>query len=274
MEKVIIAAALTGAVTPKDLNPHIPLTPEEIADDAVACWKAGAAVVHLHMRDEKGIGTMDKGRFKTCVDIIRKKCDVIINLTTSGEAGAPDERRWAHLIELKPEMASYDSGTFNWMPKGVFNNRPEFLENLAKVMLENDVKPEVEVFDSGMLHNAIYYVKQGLLKAPTHFQFCLGVGGAATARVDDLVNLRNLLPAGSTWSAFGVGKNHLTILFTAIAMGGHVRVGLEDNVYYAKDRLSSNVELVERAGRLIKECNKEVAKPDDARQILGLKKRN
>lgn len=273
MDKVIITAALTGAVTPKDLNPNIPLTPEEIADDAVACWQAGAAVVHLHMRDEKGIGTMDKERFRTTVDLIRSRCDVVINCTTSGEAACPDERRWAHLIELKPEMASYDSGTFNWMPKGVFMNRPEFLENLAKVMLENDVKPEIEVFDSGMLHNAVYYMNQGLIKAPAHFQFCLGVGGASTARVEDLVFLKSLLPPGSTWSAFGVGKNHLPILYTAIAMGGHVRVGIEDNVYYSKGQLASNVDFVERAARLIREFCKEPATPDDARQILGLKKK-
>jgi 3-keto-5-aminohexanoate cleavage enzyme len=271
MEKVIITAALTGAATPIDLNPHIPITPQQIADDAYACWKAGAAIVHLHMRNDKGVGTMDKERFKETVKLLKNRCDVVINLTTSGAREVTDEDRYAHLIELKPEMASYDSGTFNWMPGWVFMNSPQFLEKLAKVMLEHNIKPEVEVFDSGMLHNALYYVKKGLLKTPTHFQFVLGVLGASSARVEDLVHLKNLLPKDATWSAFGIGKDHLPILYTTIALGGHLRVGLEDNVYYAKDRVATNVELVARAGRLIREANKEVATSEDAREILGLK---
>ncbi len=270
MEKVIITAALTGAVTPKESNPTIPLTPQEIADEAYACWKAGAAVVHIHMRDEKGIGTMDKGRFKEAAKLISGKCDVVINMTTSGETGASDDRRMAHLIELEPEIASYDAGTFNWTPY-IFVNSPPFLEKLGAVMQEHNIKPEVEVFDSGMLHNALHYVKQGVLKAPLHVQFCLGVLGASTARVEDLVFLKSQLPKDATWSAFGVGKDHLPILYAAIAMGGHVRVGLEDNIYYAKNTLASNVDLVSRAARLVREANKEVAKPEEARRILGLK---
>lgn len=273
MEKVILTAALTGAVTPKDLNPHIPLTPQEIANDAYECWKAGAAVVHLHMRDENGIGTMNKERFKETFHLIRDRCDVIINLTTSGELNASDERRMAHLKELKPEMASYDSGTFNWMPSMIFENSPQFLEKLGAVMQEHNIKPEIEVFDSGMLHNALYYIKKGVLKAPAHFQFVLGVLGAAAGRVEDLIYLKSMLPKDATWSAFGIGKDHLPILYATIALGGHVRVGLEDNVYYAKDRLATNVELVSRAVRLVREANKEVSTPEDARKILGLMQR-
>lgn len=271
-KKMIITAALTGAVTPKNLNPHIPLTPKEIADDAYECWKAGAAVVHLHMRDENGFGTMDKERFKETFHLIRKRCDVVINLTTSGEIPNPsDERRMAHLIELEPEMASFDSGSFNWMPSQIFANSPQFLEKLGAVMLERNIKPEIEVFDSGMLHNALYYIKKGILKTPAHFQFVLGVLGGASGRVEDLLFLKNMLPNNATWSAFGVGKDHLPILYATIALGGHVRVGLEDNVYYAEDRLATNVELVSRAARLIREANAEVATPDDARTVLGLK---
>lgn len=270
MEKVIITAALTGAVTPKESNPNIPLTPQEIADEAYACWKAGAAVVHIHMRDENGIGTMDKERFKEAAKLISGKCDVVINMTTSGETGASDDRRMAHLIELEPEIASYDAGTFNWTPY-IFVNSPPFLEKLGAVMQEHNIKPEVEVFDSGMLHNALHYVKQGVLKAPLHVQFCLGVLGASTARVDDLIFLKSQLPKDATWSAFGIGKDHLPILYAAIAMGGHVRVGLEDNIYYAKNKLASNVDFVSRAARLIREANKEVATSEDARRILGLK---
>ena len=272
MGKVIITAALTGAVTSKDSNPHIPLTPKEIADDAYECWKAGTAIVHLHMRDENGIGTMDKERFKETFHLIRKRCDVVMNLTTSGEVPNPsDERRMAHLLELEPEMASYDSGSFNWMPSQIFLNSPQFLEKLGVVMLEHNIKPEIEVFDSGMLHTALYYMRKGVLKTPAHFQFVLGVLGAATGRVEDLVFLKNMLPKDATWSAFGIGKDHLPILYATIALGGHVRVGLEDNIYYAEKKLATNVELVSRAARLIREANREVATPDDARRILGLK---
>lgn len=270
-DKVIITAALTGAITPKQANPHVPITPEEIAEDAYECWKAGAAVVHLHMRDDNARGTMDAARFKKTVELIRKKCDVVINLTTSGDERASDEERMAHLIEIKPEMASFDAGSFNWMPFGVFMNSPQFLERLAQVMLENDIKPEIEVFDMGMIHVAEYYLEKGLIKRPPHFQLCLGVLGAAKATVENLVYLRKLLPADATWSAFGIGKDHLPILYATIALGGHIRVGLEDNIYYAKGRLASNVELVERAVRLVKEANKEVATPDEARRILKLK---
>jgi uncharacterized protein (DUF849 family) len=269
--KTIITAALTGAVTPKEVNPHIPLSPEEIAEDAVKCWKAGAAIVHIHMRDENGAGTMDKNRFKKTAALIRNQCDVVINMTTSGDHNASDDDRMAHIRELKPEMASFDAGTFNWMPLGVFMNSPQFLEQLAKVMLETGTKPEVEVFDMGMIHNAEYYLRKEMLKPPVHFQFVLGVLGAAMATVDNLVHLLRLIPAGSTWSAFGIGKAHLPIMYATIALGGHIRVGLEDNVYYAEDQLATNVAFVERAGRLIKEANREVATPAEAREILGLK---
>jgi 3-keto-5-aminohexanoate cleavage enzyme len=271
MDKVIITAALTGAVTPKDANPHIPLTPQEIANDAYECWKAGAAVVHLHMRDEKGLGTMNKEIFKEAVNLVKSKCDVVINLTTSGDNRASDDERMAHLIEIEPEMASFDAGSFNWMPAGVFMNSPQFLDKLGKVMIEHNIKPELEIFDSGMIHTTNYFVKKGVLKAPPHYQFVLGVLGAAMATVDDLVYLKNLLPKDATWSAFGIGKGHLPLLYAAIALGGNVRVGLEDNIYYAPDRLATNVELVQRAARLIKEFNKDVATPADARKILGLK---
>jgi 3-keto-5-aminohexanoate cleavage enzyme len=272
MKTVIITAALTGAVTSKELNPNVPLTPKEIADDAYECWKAGAAIVHLHMRDENGNGTMDKERFKETCDLIRRRCDVVMNLTTSGEIPNPsDEKRMAHLIELEPEMASYDSGSFNWMPSQIFTNSPQFLEKLGSVMLEHNIKPEIEVFDSGMLHAALYYMRRGVLKTPAHFQFVLGVLGAATGRVEDLVFLKSMLPTDATWSAFGVGKDHLPILYATIALGGHIRVGLEDNIYYAEGRIATNVELVSRATRLIREANMEVATPGDARAILGLK---
>lgn len=271
MAKTIITAALTGALTSKDSNPNIPLTPEEIAEDAYKCFNEGASIVHLHMRDDNGLGTMDKNRFKKTVAFIMAKCDVVINLTSSGERGADDERRMAHISEIKPEMASFDSGTFNWMPGNVFMNSPQFLEKLGRLLTENNIKPEVEVFDSGMLHNAEYYAKQGVIKEPLHVQFVLGVPGAAKATVENLVHLKNMLPENATWSAFGIGRDHLPILYATIALGGHLRVGLEDNIFYARGEYASNPQLVARAARLIKEANNEVATPADAREILGLK---
>ena len=271
--KVIITAALTGAMTPKDINPYIPLTPEEIAKDAYNCWKAGASVVHLHMRDDEGLGTMDKEKFKKTVELIKeyKDCDVVINCTTSGDSRAGDEERMAHLKYVKPEMASYDAGSFNWMPGGVFENSPKFLNELGILMGELDIKPEFEIFDSGMMGIVNYYKKKGVLKAPLHYQFVLGVLGGMEATVENLLYLKNKLPENSTWSAFGIGKDHLKILYATLALGGHVRVGLEDNVYYSKGVPATNVQLVERAKRLIEEFGKEVATPREVREILGLK---
>ncbi|MGF0040127.1 3-keto-5-aminohexanoate cleavage protein [Peptoniphilaceae bacterium SGI.131] len=273
--KVIITAALTGAMTPKELNPNIPLTPEEIAKDAYECWKAGAAVVHLHMRDDEGLGTMDKEKFKKTVELIRayEDCDVIINLTTSGDSRASDEERMAHLTYTKPyiEMASYDAGSFNWMPGGVFTNSPQFLNKLGILMSENEIKPEFEIFDTGMMGIVDYYKKKEVLKGKSHYQFVLGVLGGMEASVENLLILKNKLPKDATWSAFGIGKGHLPIMYATLALGGHIRVGLEDNVYYSKGELASNVSLVERAVRAVENFGKEVASPREAREILGLK---
>jgi uncharacterized protein (DUF849 family) len=272
MDKVIISAALTGAMTPKDSNPNIPLTPQEIAEDAYRCYKAGASIVHLHMRDENGLGKMDVEKFSLTAKLIREKCDIVINMTTSGDSRAGDDERIAHIPILKPEIASFDAGSFNWMPGGVFINSPQFLERLGNLMAQNGVKPEIEIFDTGMMGIAGYYLKKGVLTAPLHFQFVLGVLGGMEATVENLVYLVNNLPAGSTWSALGVGKGHLPILYAAIALGGHVRVGLEDNIYYAKGVPATNEQLVARAARLINEAQKEAAAPNDAREILGLRK--
>lgn len=273
MAKTIITVATTGAFPTKEHNPAIPLTPQEIANDVYECWKAGAAVAHLHMRDDQAKGTMNKEKFRETVELIREKCDIILNLTTSGDLLATDETRMAHLLELKPEMASYDAGTMNWGHSSVFMNHPTFLEQLGTTMQEIGVKPEIEVFDAGMFYNAMYYLKKGVLTKPMHFQFVLGAPGGTTATVENLVYLKSLIPQDATWSALGIGAGHMPILYATLALGGHVRVGMEDNVFYAKNRLAkSNAEFVERAGRLIAEFNNEVATPAEARQILGLTK--
>ena len=272
-KKTIITAALTGAVTPKTANPNIPLTPKEIAEDAYRAWKAGAAIVHLHMRDDQGYGCMDVSKFKETVDRIRNTTDLVINCTTSGGPTPKDEDRYAHVIALEPEMCSFDAGTFNWLPGGPFMNTADFLRGLGKVCMEHKVKPEIEVFDSGMINAAVYFnEKEHILETPMHFQFVLGVNGMAKATPQVVTHLYDMLPKGSTWSALGIGAGHLPVLLTTLALGGNVRVGLEDNIYYSKGQLATNVQLIERAARLICENNCEVATPDEAREILNLRK--
>ncbi|MCK1394355.1 3-keto-5-aminohexanoate cleavage protein [Bradyrhizobium sp. 1] len=271
MADTIITVAPTGAFPTKEHNPAIPLTPREIAEDVYECWQAGAAIAHLHMRDDAGKGTMDKGRFIETVGRIRERCDIVLNLTTSGDLNATDETRMAHLIELKPELASFDAGSMNWMHATLFINHPAFLERLAGVMNENGVKPEIEVFDPGMLYNATYYMKKNVLRGPGYFQFVLGAAGGIAATVENLVFLKSLLPPHAVWSAFGIGAGHLPILFATLSLGGHIRVGMEDNVLYAKGRLAkNNAEFVARAARLVREANGSVATASSAREILNL----
>ncbi len=272
--KTIITAALTGALTPKDVNEHIPLTPEEIAEDAYKCWKAGAAMVHIHTRNDQGYGEMLKDKFEEILNLIRgyEDCDVIINMTTAGEPYAPDEKRLAHIRELDgSEIASYDAGSFNWMPAGIHENSPQFLEELGKICLERDIKPEHEIFDTGMMGIVDYYVNKGILKTPGQYCFVLGVVGGLDASVENLVFLKSKLPEDNTWSAFGIGKGHLPIMYATLALGGHIRVGLEDNVYLSKGVKATNVQLVERAVDVIQTFGNEVATPAEAREILGLK---
>lgn len=279
MAKTIITAALTGAVTPAGYN--IPETPEQIAQAAYEAWQRGAAIVHLHMRAPDGLGAMDKGRFYETVKLIRsmKDCDVVINCTSSGTSKAhpaTDEERYAHHLEVPGiEMGSYDAGTFNWMPGGVFMNSPQFLDKLGKAYLSKNIKPEVEIFDCGMIGIAEYFMKQGSLSSPSHFQFCLGVKGGMDATVENLLFLLSKIPAGSTWSAFGVGRGHLPIMFAALALGGHIRVGMEDNVVYGYDKdgkkiLANNNMLIERAVNAVKAFGNEPATPAEAREMLGI----
>jgi uncharacterized protein (DUF849 family) len=270
--KVILTVATTGAWPKKGDTPHVPLQPKEIADEVYECWKAGASIAHIHVRDDEDNASMSYEKFEETVKLIREKCDIVLNLTTSGGLGLTDEIRMKPFIELKPEMASYDCGSMNWLHTSVFENSPSFLEKLGKTMEEYNVKPEIEIFDAGMVYNAIYYLKKGILKAPLHFQFVLGAAGGMAATVENLVYLKGLIPEGSTWGALGIGRQHLPILYATLALGGHVRVGMEDNIYYAPGKLAeSNVEFVERTKRIVAEIGREIATPAEARQILRLK---
>ena len=182
----------------------------------------------------------------------------------------------AHHKELDGiEMGSYDAGSFNWMPGGVFINSPQFLQQLGDLYMERGTKPEIEIFDAGMLGVTDYFVKKGHLPNPCHYQFCLGVLGGMPATVENLLYLVNHIPAGSTWSAFGVGKGHLPIMFAALALGGHIRVGMEDNVVFGVDEngkkvMATNHMLVERAVAAVKAFGNTPATPAEAREILGI----
>ena len=254
--KTIITVATTGAWPTKANNPNVPMTPEEISEDVYACWKAGAAMAHLHMRDDAGNGTMDKNKFRETVELLRKNhpdCDIILNMTTSGDIHADDTTRQIHLKELRPEMGSYDCGSMNWLHTSLFLNPPAFLEELGKNMQEWGVKPEIEAFDPGMIANAAYYLKKGVLKAPLHFQFCMGCANGIPGSLKNLIFMKETMESlcpGSTWSCFGVGHCALEMLYGAVALGGHIRVGMEDNVMYAKGQLAAcNAQFVERAAR-------------------------
>lgn len=272
--KVIISAALTGAVTTKENNPNLPTQPAEIVKSAIACYEAGAAVAHIHVRDDEDKASMRFDKFEETVKLLRESgCPVIINLTSSGGQGFSWEERIRPFKELKPDMASFDAGTMNWLNSVVFMNEPGFLELCGKEMIAANVKPEIEVFDMGMLNTAKYYIKKGLIKEPAHFQLCLGAPGGMEATTENLVYLVNHLPENCTWSAFGIGRGANEILLSALAMGGNIRVGLEDNVYYNAGQLAeSNEQFVARVKRLAEEMGKFVATPDEAREILGLGK--
>lgn len=277
--KRIITVATTGAWPKKENNPNIPLQPNEIAEEIFHCWEIGAAIAHIHVRDENGNDTMSVEKFKAVIDLLHNnhpECDIILNLTAAGGIANSEEDRMAPFKTLKPEMASFDCGSMNWMHIGVFNNNPQFLMTMGTAMQQYGVKPEVEVFDMGMIYEAAWYLKNGYLQAPVHFQFCLGCAGGLPATAESVLLMRDTLNKvlpDSTWSAFGVGKGAMEVMYTAIAAGGNIRVGMEDNVLYRKDVLAeSNMQLIARACRVVEEFGCEIATPDEARVILGLRK--
>lgn len=269
MDKLIITVAPTGSVPRKEQNPQVPVTPDEIADCARACEDLGAAMVHIHVRDQDQNPSDDPALFARVVEKLRGRSDLIIQVSTGGRAGTDLESR-AGRLQVGCEMASLTTGSVNF-PHSAYVNPPRLVEGLAAEMQRLGIKPEMEVFELGMIANALRLVQKGLASEPLHFNFVLGLPGAMPAAVDHLVHLRNQLPPQSTWTVSGVGASQLTMATHAILMGGHVRVGLEDNIYYRKGELASNQMLVERVVRLARELGRELATPDEARAILGLK---
>ncbi len=271
MEKLIITAALTGAEVTKEACPNLPVTPDEIAEAAYECWKAGASIVHVHARDAEGNPTQDYAVYKEIIEKTAAKCNIIVQPSTGGATYHTAEQR-LQPVDLKPEMATLSCGTCNFGDE-VFMNPEGYMEDFAKKMQENGVKPEFEIFERGMIENAKKLLKKGLVSAPMHFDFVLGVPGACPGEVEDLLYMVKQLPAGSTWTVAGVGRYQLPLSTYGILLGGNVRVGFEDNIYYTKGvKADSNAQMVARVARLANELGREVATPDEARVILGLKK--
>lgn len=272
MEKLIITAAICGAEVTKDQNPSVPYTVEEIGIEAEKAYKAGASVIHLHVRKDDGTPTQDKERFRQCIEEIRRRCpDAIIQPSTGGAVGMSNEER-LQPVDLCPEMATLDCGTCNFGGDEIFVNTENDIKAFGSKMIENNVKPEIEVFDKSMIDMAKRLHKKGFIKAPMHFSFVMGVNGGISGDLRDFLFMKESLPEGSTYSVAGIGRYEFPLAAAAIIEGGHVRVGFEDNVYLSKGVMAdTNAQLVEKVVRLAKELGREIATPAEAREILGLK---
>lgn len=269
MQPMMITAAIVGAEVTKVQQPYLPITPQEIIAAAVECYEAGAAIIHIHVRDTEGNATQDAHLFREVVEGIRARCDVITQVSTGGAVWmSADERLQS--IECRPDMATLTTGTVNF-GEAVFMNNRQLVETFARRLRDSGIVPEIEIFDVGMLDEAMRLHRIGLITDPIHFDFVMGVPGGIGADAAHLVHLVRCLPAGSTWSVGGVGRHQLTLATIALAIGGNVRVGFEDNIYYRKGQLArTNAELVARIARIAHELDRPVATPAQAREMLQL----
>ncbi len=266
-KKMIITIAPTGNVPTRKLNPHTPITPEEIARDVHRCYLEGASVVHIHARDNNGVPTTDPAVFKEIMVRIREKCDLVIQVSTGSRGGEASER--GDCVELKPEMASLTTGSSNF-PSGVNYNPPTLIESLARKMLHFRVKPELEIFDLSMIDGAMRLLKKGLVEEPLHFNLVLNVPGSLKGTAANLITLKANLPPQCTWTVSAIGGSHKKLTALALILGGHVRVGIEDVLELEKGRPVSNPELVRHAVEMAGMLGREIATPAEAREILGL----
>ena len=287
--KVMISCAVTGSADTPGRNPAVPVTPQQIAQSAIDAAKAGAAIVHVHVRDlQTTRPSMELALYREVVERIRDSgTDVLINLTTGPGArfvpGKEDPEkpgpgttlrlpaeRVRHVLELKPDICSLDMGSLNMGPH-VFINTPSHLEAMAVAIRDAGVLPELEVFETGHLLLAKRMIETGHIKPPGMFQICLGIAWGQPASPEAMSYMRNLLPASSPWFAFGISVHQFPMAAQAVLLGGHPRVGLEDNLYLEKGKLApSNAALVEKAGKIIELLGDNIATPSDARQMLGL----
>jgi uncharacterized protein (DUF849 family) len=279
-DKVVISAALTGALTTRDQCPAIPYTPEEIAEEAARAREAGAAVAHVHARTENGSPTFDTETYREIHDEVRDRTDILINFST-GALDTPVEDRIDYVESVRPDMAALNMGSMNYAKYSdrredfvfdmVFDNPFHEIRKLTEAMLEAGVEPELECFDTGHVGNVRPLVKEGALEAPIHFSLIMGVLGGIPATVENLAHQVRQLPGDATWQVIGIGRDQWPLVGAALAMGGNVRVGLEDNFYVAEGEMAeSNADLVEKAAGMSRQVDREPATPDEAREILGL----
>lgn len=269
MTPLVITVAPVGAEVTPDQTPHLPVTPAQLGETARAIRAAGASMIHVHCRNDDGTNTHDPARFRAAYDAIRAASDVIVQFSTGGAIGMTPEERAAPLA-LRPEMATLTCGTVNF-GDDVFENSFPIMRGILAKMHEYEVRPELEIFDLGHLANAKRLNREGVLPLPQHVDLVLGVPGGLDATVENLVDCVRAVPTGCTWSVAGIGRMQLPLAMVAVAMGGHVRVGLEDNLYYSRGRLARNEELVARVVRIADELGRPVATPEQAREILGLR---
>jgi 3-keto-5-aminohexanoate cleavage enzyme len=271
MQPLVITVAPVGGELTREQQPNLPLTPREIGEEVARCREAGAAMVHLHVRDADGVPTQDREHFAAAIDSIKRAApDIIIQTSTGGSVGMKEEER-AQPMDLKPEMATLTTGTINFGDE-VFENPYPLVERFFLRMREVGIQPEFEVFDTGMVDTALRLVD---LHDPDprhlHFDLVLGVPGGMAGTPQAVSYIASQLPATATWSATGIGRTHIPVALTAVAMGGHVRTGFEDTVYYERGRLAgSNAELIARVARIAREAGRELATPDQAREIMGI----
>ena len=273
MDKVIITAAIVGSQPTKERNPAVPYIPEEIAQSAIECHRAGAAIAHIHVRDPvTGKPASEIELFREVLDRIRSECDMIVNLTTSGyDISGPDviERR-LQPVTLRPDICSFDIGSVNFRHR-TFVNPPEWGRIAAERMRAYGVKPEIEVFDVGHVYQTKAWIKEGLLDDPPYIQVCMGVKWGIDGTPENLLFMKSKLPPNAHWSVLGVGRAQLPMITLGILLGGHIRVGFEDNVYLSKGVLAkSNAEFVQMAVNLVGQLQREPATASEARKILGL----
>ena len=268
-EELILTAAIVGAELTRAQTPHLPITPQEVADEAARCREAGAAVIHLHVRNPDGSNTQSSARFAEVIDAIRKKCDCIIQPTTGGAVGMSIDERSGPLA-CKPEMATLNCGTINFGDDVFINSRPEIRQLAAKLRAAGAM-PELECYEVGHVEEALALAAEGVIVKPLHFQFVLGVKGAIPAREDVVHYLRSLVPRDATWAVAATGRFQQPMTELAIRLGGHARVGLEDNIYLGKGVLSEgSAPLVARAASYARSVGRTPVDPQRARQLLGL----
>lgn len=268
MEPLIVTVAPVGAELSPDQTPHLAVTPAQLGAVAAGVRAAGAAMIHVHCRNDDGSNTHDVARFRAAYAAIRERTDLIVQFSTGGAIGMSPAERSAPL-ELRPEMATLTCGSVNF-GDDIFENSFPIMRAILAQMQRYGVRPELEIFDRGHIANARLLEQQGHLSFPQHVDVVLGVPGALDAGIENLVDCVRAIPPGCTWSVAGIGRMQLPLTVTAIAMGGHVRVGLEDNIYYSKGRLATNEELVARVVRIAGELGRPIATPDEARAILRL----